>query len=187
MYLIFIFIVLTILTVFMVKATTKKKNFWWELIPYLVGYSIAFIFVSGIAYFTEYDSKKYYTFEYSDIQIQSAFTDKVFELDGAFILGIGSVRGSTSSDYIVYGQFDKGLKRLELNPTNYFVREDNTKPPCVENYHIRKIYNPYKSKWTIFSRNVTNTGSWNQNSGYYGTSPVLVVPTNTIRKEYSLE
>jgi hypothetical protein len=187
MYLIYIFICISIISAIIIRSTTKKKYFVKEFISSLFGIGVVFIFVSGIWYFIEQDSNKYYTLEYNDIQIQSAFTDKVFELDGAFILGIGSVHGSTSSDYIVYGQFDKGLKRLELNPSDYFVREDNTKPPCVENYNIRKIYNPYKSKWVIFSRKTVRNGDWGKNYGYYGTSPVLVVPTNTVRKEYSLE
>lgn len=187
MYLLLIFLSISIIATIIIRSTTKKKEFVSELIPIIVTIWVVFLFAAFTAYFIEYTGEKYSTLEYGDVQIQSAFTDKNFELNGAFILGIGSVHGGTSGDYIVYGEFDKGLKRLQLDPDYYFVREDNTKPPCIENYLVRKVNNIYKSKWTIFGRSKKSVNEWQQNYGRRGTSPIIVVPTNTIRKQYSFE
>ena len=122
-------------------------------------------------------------YEYKDLPIQSAYSSDNQELHGSFILGCGTVSGSTRSVYIVQGKFAQGMKRINLNTDYTYVNETDSESPKIEKYYSRRVRSGYSSWWLIKDREQVK-GSWVKTASWQ--EKTLVVPTSTVKKQFDI-
>jgi len=106
---------------------------------------------------------------YRSLPIASLIMSKEESSSGVFLLGIGTYESSTKVEYVVYGKFNRGLKRLTFDSENVFIQESDTIPPQIKNYYVKRWCN---GKWLDWKVNYKNF--------------IIVVPTNTIYKEFTI-
>ena len=123
------------------------------------------------------------TTEYKSLPIQSAYSSTNQELYGSFILGCGTVSGSTESVYVVQGQFKQGMKRIELDTDYTYVRETDIESPKIKNYYNRRI-TPAWSSWWLIKDHPREVGAWKASPSWE--DRVLIVPANTVRKQFDI-
>jgi hypothetical protein len=87
------------------------------------------------------------TYEYRDLPIESFANKDGWNINGGFVLGTGGVSGGSYTYYVTYGRFSQGLKRMELSTDRYYIKETNSKRPCIPNYWKIDVKKEYKSKW----------------------------------------
>ena len=124
------------------------------------------------------------TYEYKHLPIQSAYSSTSQGFSGSFILGCGTVSGSTESVYIVQGNFKQGMLRIELDTDYTYVNETDAESPKIKNYYSRKI-TPAYSCWWLSKDHPREVGSWKRTSSW--DEKVLIVPANTVRKQFDIK
>lgn len=113
---------------------------------------------------------------YRSLDIESAFTERNWKLNG-FIIGVS---GGSYTEYVVYGKFNKGLKRLSLSANSTYIVERNVKPH-IQNYWEIITYNKWEHWFWLGEDEVTTETS----KSYH--DKVMVVPLNTVYKEFELK
>jgi len=139
--------------------------------------------IGGIVQFFAFmiiSTEKYHE-EFSPLYIESVFMEKNWEVKGTFIIGTGSVSGGSYTNYIVYGKFDKGLKRITLFTYDTYINENSKIPPQIKNYWRKEIAPQWKH-WLWFGRKKWQS-RYNKNPG----DLIMIVPENTIYKSYELK
>jgi len=119
--------------------------------------------------------------EFRDIPIVSLQNKTAVELSGSFILGCGSISGGEREYYVTYGKFPKGLKQVELQANRMYINETDSQTPKIIAYEVRTIHEEYKSIW--FFNRPQREGAWAVNPD----ADILIVPENTIYKEFSIK
>ena len=122
------------------------------------------------------------TSEYRDLPIASFSNKDGWSVNGAFVLGTGGVSGGSYTYYVTYGKFSQGLKRMELSTDYYYLKETNSKSPCIPNYWEIDIRKAYKSKWWW------NRKAWRDqymSENYH--AKTIIVPTNTVFKHFTVK
>lgn len=152
--------------------------------------AIGIIFMGAIAYGTTLGvARGVYarehnlnTYEYRDLPIVSLQNGESWSMGGTFFLGIGGVSGGSSTHYITYGKFSQGLKKLELSDTHYYIKETDSKKPCIPNYWRIVVRKPFKSKW-LWNREYSKNEYMRENYDAW----TIVVPKNTVYKEFKVQ
>lgn len=139
----------------------------------------AVILMGRLCYIDENDLN---TQEYRDLKIVSFANKDGWSVGGAFVLGTGSMSGSSYTYYVTYGKFSQGVKRLELSTDRYYLKETNSHSPCIPNYWEIDIKKDFKSKWW-WNRNYTRSKYMDKNYS----AKTIVVPTNTIFKHFEVK
>jgi len=116
--------------------------------------------------------------EYKPLYIASLTQEQETKLSGSFFLGCGSIDGYTTEFYVTYGRYIKGLKRINLDAYNTYIKHCDTIPPQITNYFKRRVDSAFKSKW-CWNRKYSIT-AWEKNS--YD-ELILIVPFNTVKLE----
>lgn len=117
--------------------------------------------------------------EYRAIRIESAFTE------------MNAYESSSYTDYIVYGIFPDGMKRLVLDADVYYVREEmsqmlmTTNNARIENYFYRRVWHAVESDW-ILHRPVKVEGPTINEGKNELLPPVIVVPPGTVFSKFGL-
>ena len=135
----------------------------------------------GIARGSYAEQNSLNTYEYNDLPISSLVNKDQYGVHGAFILGTGSFSGNSYSQYITYGNFSQGLKRLELSATSYYIKETDSKKPCIPNYYKIQVKKSFESKW-FWDRKSWTDSYMRKNYD----AKTIIVPTNTVYKEFSI-
>jgi hypothetical protein len=163
----------------------KKSNpFDWKkfIVVMFVG-AIVYGITIGIGRILLYN--KYTEVVYHDLPIESLTNKDNWELNGSFVLGSGSINGGSYTSYITYGKFKSGLKRLKLNTDHYYLKESDSKKPCIERYWKFQIYHPYKSIW-FWNRKYSKDEYMREVDSYFD-HRTIIVPTNTVYKNFNIK
>jgi len=131
-----------------------------------------------------FDREKFYSYEYKDQPIESLGTHDGMKINGSFILGCGSVSGGSEEYYVSYARFPQGLLRIKTDAYECYVQETDSVPPVIKNYWVRKIKEPYNSKW--FWNRKRTVGEWRKYEKYFVThefirDKIVIVPKNTVK------
>ncbi|MFW6311573.1 MAG: hypothetical protein ACOC1K_04990, partial [Nanoarchaeota archaeon] len=123
-----------------------------------------------------------YHYEYKDLEISSLDVDTDFNITGNFILGSGSIDGYETDYYIIFGNFEKGLKKIKIDAYNTYINETCLEKPKIKNYYRKKVLDDFDSKWIIYNPYKEIIFQWEVNTE----EKVLIVPENTIIKTFKV-
>lgn len=185
MYLLIIFSIITVIILYFFWKDANMRSSPRDFLDngfkvlFLMAIAYGLSLVIGRTAYTETNNLN--TYEYKDLQISSLVNKDQYGVKGVFILGTGSINGNSYSEYITYGKFQKGLKRLELSATNYYIKETDSKSPCIPKYFKISVLKPFESKW-FWNRKYQRGSGFRENLD----AEVIIVPTNTIYKEFSI-
>lgn len=169
-----LWILISIFRFFSASGDPMPFIFRWFLIFLLGG-----AFTQFVAYLYLLNQKEYY--EYKPLYIESAFTDKNWSVGGAFIIGTGGISGGSFTDYVVYGEFQKGLKRISLNASEIYIRESSGAKPQIKNYWI-KVTDPAWDHRLWFGKSKEHI-AYHKNYN----DLIMIVPRNTIYRTFELK
>lgn len=130
------------------------------------------------------DKDQFYSYEYKDQPIESLGSHDGMKIDGSFILGCGTISGGSEEYYVSYARFPQGLLRIKTDAYECYVQETDSVPPTIKNYWVRKIKEPYNSKW--FWNRKRTVGEWRKYEKYFVTDKfirdkIVIVPKNTVK------
>jgi len=150
----------------------------------LVSYALVYGLLMLIGRMELADNNKFDSFEYKDQPIESLGTHDGMKINGSFILGCGSVSGTSGEYYVSYARFSQGLLRIKTDAYECYVLETDSVPPVIKNYWVRKIKEPYNSKW--FWNRKRFVGDWRKYEKYFVTEEfirdkIVIVPKNTVK------
>lgn len=143
--------------------------------------AFAYIVILGIGRFHYNRSHNLNGTDYIDLPISSLSDKEGWNINSGFILGTGGISGGSYAYYVTYGNFSQGLKRLELGTSRYYIKETNSKKPCIEKYWKVDYRKAYKSKWWW------NRKAWRDQYMHKNyQEKTIIVPKNTIYKEFKI-
>ena len=185
-----------LLIIFLIIGGFLSYNSADESYPFAWDRFIFGILFTGVAYFiilgfirvAVSENLKNYYYEYKDQPIESLINKKSSSISGSFILGCGSISGGSYDYYVAYANFPQGALRIKIDAYNTYVQENNNESPRIKNYWVRKNRVGYKSLW-IWNREPSN-GNWienDQNFYFNTTDKIVIVPKNTIYKEFLIK
>lgn len=172
--------VIFIIAVIIALTTSKKSERLSDILASLLAIAAFWGFSIFIVALME---DKEWEYNYKDIPVYSAFNDSKTELYGHFILGCGTIRGSAKAVYVVYGEFEQGKKRIELNTSTVYLKETDDEIPTIRKYWVQR-YVPARKNWWLVKERPEEIGDWKEN--VHG-DKTLVVPTGTIYKNFEIK
>ncbi len=155
---------------------------WQGALSALITAPIITLFIIGIINICVNGSDKYDEYHYKDQPIASLINKGQGSVNGSFFLGCGSVNGSSKDYYVAYAPMEKGDLRIRVDAYETYVDETDSIQPIIKDYWIKKSYTGYESKWLFNSK--AKSGEWKIN---HRTRKTVIVPTNTIYKEFSIK
>lgn len=185
MYTLIIFIALYVIIAYIHILNSKKFD---TLIGILISLAVVYGITIAIGRATLNTKNK--EISYYDLPIVSLTLNKDYKMNGSFILGTGGVYGKSIDSYITYGKFKGGLKRIKIDAYNTYIEETNDKSPVIKNYFMIEKIKSYKSEWFWNKNEEKHWYTYDDqqvicNCNY--PSLVLVVPENTIYKEFNIK
>jgi len=141
-----------------------------------IGLFIIICIVGLIVQFIGYQFKVEHTYKDIPLHIESAFSEKNWKISGGFIVGLA---GGSNSEYVVYGKFSRGLKRVNLNVNKVYIIE-STETPKIKNFWIKTTKKPHDDWFFVsWSERITTRKNYS--------NLILVVPKKTVYKQFELK
>jgi hypothetical protein len=155
---------------------------WGIFIMGLFKTALIYFIVLGIGRAVYVSNNDLNTEEYKDLSIVSFGNKDGWKVNGTFVLGTGGISGGNYTYYVTYGKFNNGLKRMELNTRSYYLKETNSKSPCIPKYWKINVRKGYESKWW-WNRKYSKDQYMIENYN----AKTVVVPTNTVFKHFDVK
>jgi len=160
------------------------KTFDWENFgTIIIVSSMIYGFSLLICYITISTSPNYIRYEFEDQEIKSLLNTQESKINGSFFLGCGTINGGSSEYYVAYAPSSKGDIRIKVDAYMTFLQENDSIPPVIKNYYVRKVRDA-KKPGLLWARK-ERIGEWQKNYG----EKIAIIPKNTVKVygQYSIE
>jgi len=169
---------------FVILSVYIFMNNEYDPVQNVIATFIVIAIIGGLVQIIAYNIIEKEKYSFNPLYIQSAFIESNWSVSGGFIVGTGGFSGGSYTDYIIYGEFNQGLKRVNLYANKTYIQENSSIKPQIKNYWQIKTYEPW-SHWLWFGRRKRET--WISETEYLRHDLILIVPENTVFKEFDLK